>query len=55
MGREFSKLNCLLLMQRKCTTKGKGDMIAYLMTIDGGPKGDLITVGHKPIGGVDDE
>lgn len=51
----FLKLNCLLLMQRKCTTKEKGDVIAYLMTIDGGPKGDLIAVGHKPIGGVDDE
>ena len=51
----FLKLNCLLLMQRECTTKEKGDVIAYLLTIEGGPKGDLITVGHKPIGGVDDE
>jgi hypothetical protein len=51
----FLKLNCLLLMQRECTAKEKGDVIAYLLTIEGGPKGDLITVGHKPIGGVDDE
>ena len=51
----FLKLNCLLLMQRECTAREKGDVIAYLLTIEGGAKGDLITVGRKPIGGVDDE
>lgn len=51
----FLKLNCLLLMQRECTTKEKGDVVAYLLKIEGGAKGDLITVGHRPIGGVDDD
>jgi len=51
----FLKLNCLLLMQRECTAREKGDVIAYLLTIEGGAKGDLITVGRKPIGGVDDQ
>lgn len=51
----FLKLNCLLLMQRECTTKEKGDVIAFLLSFEGTAKGDLITVGHKPIGGVDDE
>jgi hypothetical protein len=51
----FLKLNCLLLLRRECTTREKGDVIAYLLTIEGGPRGDLITVGRKPIGGVDDE
>jgi hypothetical protein len=51
----FLKLNCLLLIQRECTPKEKGDVIAYLLTVEGGPKGDLITVGRKPIGGVDDD
>jgi hypothetical protein len=51
----FLKLNCLLLMQRECTTKEKGDVVAYLLKIEGGAKGDLITVGRKPIGGVDDD
>ena len=51
----FLKLNCLLLMQRECSTREKGDVIAWLLSIEGGPKGELISVGHKPIGGVDDE
>ncbi len=51
----FLKLNCLLLMRRECSTREKGDVIAWLLSIEGGPKGDLITAGRKPIGGVDDE
>jgi len=51
----FLKLNCLLLMQRECTTMEKGDVIAYLLSIEGGAKGELITVGRKPIGGIDDQ
>jgi hypothetical protein len=43
----FLKLNCLLLLTRECTTLEKGDVIAYLMTIEGGNKGDLITVGKN--------
>ena len=43
----FLKLNCKLLLQRECTTLEKGDVIAYLMSIEGDSKGDLINVGRK--------
>ena len=51
----FLKLNCLLLMRRECTTQEKGDVIAYLMSITGGSKGELMSPRRQPIGGVDDD
>jgi len=43
----FLRLNCLLLLNRECTALEKGDVITYLITIEGGNKGDLINVGRK--------
>jgi len=43
----FLKLNCKLLLDRECTTLEKGDVIAYLISIEGDGKGDLINVGRK--------
>ena len=43
----FLRLNCKLLLERECTTLEKGDVIAYMMTIEGGNKGDLINVGSR--------
>ena len=43
----FLKLNCKLLLERECTTLEKGDVIAYLISIEGDGKGDLINVGRK--------
>jgi Domain of unknown function (DUF1924) len=51
----FLKLNCLLLMKRECTAREKGDVLAYLIGIEGGAKGDLINVGRHQIGGINDE
>jgi hypothetical protein len=43
----FLKLNCLLLLNRECTTLEKGDVLTYLMAFEGGSKGDLINVGSR--------
>jgi hypothetical protein len=51
----FLKLNCMLLMKRECTALEKGDVIAYLMSITGESKGELMSPRRKPIGGVDDD
>ena len=51
----FLKLNCLLLLKRECTAREKGDVLAYMMTIEGGSKGSLLNVGKHAIGGIDDE
>jgi hypothetical protein len=51
----FLKLNCLLLMKRECTAREKGDVITYLIGIQGEAKGDLINVGRHQIGGIDDD
>ena len=51
----FLKLNCLLLLKRECTAQEKGDVIAWLISAQGGPMGDLISPNRRPIGGVDDQ
>jgi hypothetical protein len=51
----FLKLNCTLLLKRECTTLEKGDVITYLIGIEGANKGDLINVGRHQIGGIDDD
>ena len=51
----FLKLNCTLLLKRECTTLEKGDVITYLIGIEGSSKGDLINVGRHQIGGIDDD
>jgi hypothetical protein len=51
----FLKLNCTLLLKRECTTLEKGDVITYLIGIEGGGKGDLINVGRHQIGGINDD
>jgi len=51
----FLKLNCLLLLKRECTAREKGDVLAYMMTIEGGSKGPLVNVGKHAIGGIDDD
>lgn len=51
----FLKLNCMLLLKRECTTIEKGDVISYLLGIEGGAKGDLINVGRHQIGGINDD
>ena len=51
----FLKLNCLLLLKRECTAREKGDVLAYMMTIEGGAKGPLLNVGKHAIGGINDE
>ena len=43
----FLKLNCMLLLNRECTTMEKGDVLSYLMAIEGGSQGDLLNVGKK--------
>ena len=43
----FLRLNCLLLLERECTTLEKGDVLTYLMAFEGGNKGDLINVGSR--------
>ena len=43
----FLKLNCLMLLNRECTTLEKGDVLTYLMAFEGGSKGDLINVGSR--------
>jgi len=50
----FLRLNCLLLLKRECTAKEKGDVITWLVGIDGGALGNLISPNRRPIGGVDD-
>jgi hypothetical protein len=50
----FLRLNCLLLLKRECTAKEKGDVITWLVAIDGGALGNLISPNRRPIGGVDD-
>ena len=51
----FLKLNCLLLLKRECTAQEKGDVIAWLISVQGGPLGDLVSPNRRPIGGVDDQ
>ena len=43
----FLKLNCTMLLKRECTTLEKGDVLTYLMTFEGGSKGDLVNVGSR--------
>lgn len=51
----FLKLNCLLLMKRECTAREKGDVLAYLIGIEGNARGELINVGRHQIGGLDED
>jgi len=50
----FLRLNCLLLLKRECTALEKGDVITYLVHVEGGPLGNFISPNRRPIGGVDD-
>ena len=43
----FLRLNCLMLLNRECTTLEKGDVLTYLMAFEGGSKGELINVGSR--------
>lgn len=45
----FLRLNCLLLLNRECTTLEKGDVLTYLMGFEGGNKGDLVNVGSRSL------
>ncbi len=45
----FLRLNCLLLLNRECTTLEKGDVLTYLMAFEGGSKGDLVNVGSRSL------
>jgi Domain of unknown function (DUF1924) len=45
----FLRLNCRLLLDRDCTTLEKGDVLTYLIAIEGGNKGDLINVGSRAL------
>ena len=51
----FLRVNCLLLLKRECTALEKGDVITWLMTIEGGPLGNLISPNRLPNGGLNDE
>ena len=51
----FLRLNCLLLLKRECTAQEKGDVIAWLISVEGGPLGEQISPNRRPIGGVDDQ
>jgi hypothetical protein len=51
----FLRLNCQLLMKRECTAREKGDVLAYLIGIEGNGRGELINVGRHQIGGIDDD
>jgi Domain of unknown function (DUF1924) len=50
----FLKLNCLLLLKRECTAQEKGDVITYLLGLEGSAKGDLLNVGKHQIGGIEE-
>ena len=45
----FLRLNCLMLLNRECTTLEKGDVLTYLMAFEGGSKGDLVNVGSRSL------
>ena len=49
----FLKLNCMLLLKRECTAREKGDVIAWMLSIQGESKGVEYS-SRRPIGGVED-
>jgi len=51
----FLRLNCLLLLKRECTVQEKGNLIAWVISVEGGSLGEQISPNRRPIGGVDDQ
>jgi hypothetical protein len=35
---EFFKLNCSMVLKRECTPQEKGDLIAWLLSVEGEPR-----------------
>ncbi|MEO8629002.1 MAG: DUF1924 domain-containing protein [Betaproteobacteria bacterium] len=44
----YLKVNCLLLLKRECTAREKGDVIAWLLSIEGSAQGDEISYRGTP-------